>query len=327
MRNDEKKPNENGPQTDGSFFEYTQRFSTDAACREYLEAKRWPNGPVCVRCGGTRVYKLLGKSTRPGLYKCAACRRPFTVTIGTIYEDTHIPLPKWFAATYLMMTSKKGVSALQVSRMLGISNESAWFMMHRIRHAFNKVNKAKRLRGTVEADETYVGGKNKPGKRGRGAAGKTIVAAVVQRGKRVVAQVVPDIKGETLKGLVQAVVRKGSRVMTDELSSYNGLAKTFKHQTVNHGKGEYVRGKVHTNTAESFFALLKRGIHGTFHHVSAGKLPLYCDEFAFRYDHREVKDGQRFERALDNPSGRLTWYFKYGGIMKGCSAHVPLDNK
>lgn len=320
----ERKPQENGPQTNGSFFEYTQRFSTDAACREFLESRRWPNGPICPRCGGTKAYKLQGKSTRPGVYKCAGCRKPFTVTVGTIYEDTHIPLPKWFAATYLMMTSKKGISANQASRMLGISKESAWFMMHRIRHAFRKRERARKaLRGTIEADETYIGGRA-PGKRGRGAGSKVPVFAMVQRGGKVRAQPIPNAKAATLHTLIQENVYSRSRLFTDDFTSYMGLKKKkFDHRKVNHSKKEYVRVeedgiKVHTNTVESFFALLKRGIHGTFHHVSPKKLPLYCDEFCFRYDYRAIKDAPRFEQAFHDVGGRLTWYFKNGGIMKGC---------
>lgn len=310
MRKSKDVEDDDAVKPDAPFLEYVMRYSTDAACREYLEQRLWPEGPVCPRCKAKRAYKLNGKSTRKGVYKCAECRKPYTVTIGTIFEDTHIPLPKWFATVYLMMCSKKGVSAHQVHRMVGVSYESAWFMCHRIRHGVRPKKVLKSLGGTVEADETYVGGKNKPGKRGRGAAGKTIVAAIVQRGKKIVASVVPDIKGETLKGLVKMVVRKGSNVNTDELSSYNGLGMDFNHQTVNHGSGEYVRGKVHTNTAESFFALLKRGIHGIFHHVSADNLPMYCHEFAFRWGQRTVGDAERFDRAFDDVRGRLGWYLK-----------------
>ena len=222
-----------------------------------------------------------------------------------------------------MMTSKKGISANQVSRMLGISNESAWFMMHRIRDTFRKrIKAAKILRGTIEADETYIGGK-KPGKRGRGAGSKTPVMAVVQRGGKVQAKPIPDARAVTLHAMIHENVYNRARVFTDDFTSYMGLRKRFDHRKVNHSKKEYVRIdkdgiKVHTNTVESFFALLKRGIHGTYHHVSPEKLALYCDEFCFRYNHRKLKDGPRFEEAFKDVEGRLTWYFKDGGIMKGC---------
>jgi len=273
-----------------------------------------------------KAYRLKGKSTRPGVYKCASCRKPYTVTIGTIYEDTHIPLPKWFAATYLIVCNKKGISANQVSRMLGISNESAWFMMHRIRKSVERRIKIKTMRGPVEVDETYVGGKKRPGIKGRGAVGKTPVVAIVQRGGKAVAARVEDTKKGTLHALIRENVYNRAKVFTDDYPSYTGLRKKYDHRKVNHSKHEYVRVerdgvKVHTNTVEGFFALVKRGIHGIFHHVSPQKLPLYLDEFCFRYDQRKIKDGERFELAFKDVSGRLTWYFKNGGIMKGC---VPL---
>lgn len=318
----EEKPNENGPQTSGAFVEHILKYSTDAACREYLEKKIWPNGPVCPHCSGTKAYKL--KDKRPGLYKCAACRKKFTITIGTIFEDTHIPLPKWFAAIYLMMSSKKSISALQISRMLGISYESTWFMCHRIRHSFRIRKKVKRLRGTVEADETYIGGKKKFGGTGRGAVGKTPVFAVVQRGGDVVMTPVPNVKKDTLQRIIAENVYNRSRVFTDDYTSYTGLGRKYDHRKVIHSKREYGRreGKinVHTNTVEGVFSLVKRAIVGAFHHVSPGKLQLYCDEFSMRYTHKDVKDAPRFECAVADVTGRLTWYFKNGGIMKGCRA-------
>lgn len=294
---------------DGAFIAHVQRFATEEACLAYLEKRRWPKGPVCPHCKGTRQYKLKGESTRKGLYKCADCRKPYRVTMGTIFEGSKIPLPKWFATVYLVMCSKKSISAHQLHRMLGITYKSAWFMFHRIRHAF-RTRKGKTLWGTVEADETYVGGKNKPGKRGRGAAGKTIVLGLAQRKKGLVAKVVKNVSAKTLGEAIRQNVRLGSWLMTDELASYAGLGRDYRHETVNHANGEYVRGDAHVNSSESWFALLLRGIHGTFHHVSAEKLPLYADEFAFRYTHRKTTDGKRFDRAFDDVTGRLRWYFK-----------------
>jgi transposase-like protein len=326
-----KRPaTENGPHTDGAFFEHIVKYSTDAACREYLEKRLWPNGPVCPHCKGTKYYKLNDK--RPGVYKCAACRKKFTVTIGTVFEDTHIPLRKWFRAIYLMMCSKKSISAHQLSRMLGISYESCWFMCHRIRAMFRirdeRGKKPKKsLRGIVEADETYVGGKPRPGnpagKSGRGAPKKTPVFGIVQRGGKVVLTPVPNVKKDTLHNLIADHVYNRSKLFTDDYTSYIGLKKRYDHRKVIHSKKEYARWdkdgtNVHTNTIEGVFSLVKRAIIGTYHNVSPGKLSLYCDEWAKRYCHKDIKDAPRFERALDDATGRLTWYFKIGGIMKGC---------
>lgn len=310
----EKKPAKEKPERDPAFLDYVYRFSTDAACREHLEQRRWPEGAACPRCNGKKVYKLQGKSTRPGVYKCASCRKPFTVTIGTIFEDSHIPLPKWYATIYLMMASKKGISAHQVHRMLGVTYRSAWFMCHRIRWAFRLRKTRKTMRGTVEADETYVGGKKKRGTWGRGPVGKTPVFGIIQRNKRIVITPVKNVKYATLHKIISKHVPDGTRIITDDFASYDRLAGQYDHHKVKHSKHEWYRkeGHVeyHTNSIESAFALLKRGIHGTFHHISVDKLPLYCDEFAFRFNHRKAKDGVRFDNAFNDVGGRLTWYFK-----------------
>jgi len=293
----------------GAFIDHIQRFSTDEACREYLEQRQWPDGPVCYHCKGTKVYKLKGESTRPGLYKCAACRKPFTVTMGTIFEDSHIPLPKWFAAIYMMMSSKKGMSAHQLHRMLGVTYRSAWFMAHRIRWAFRIRKKRKTMKGTIEADEVYIGGK-KTGRRGRGARGKTAVIGIVQRKKNVMAKPIPNATREILHGAIKEIVVNRSKVFTDNYMSYRGLRTNYDHQYVNHQNKEYVRGEVHTNTIEGFFSLIKRSILGIYHYVSPEKLALYLDEICFRYNHRKIGDPERFANAFQALDGRLTWYFK-----------------
>ena len=289
---------------------FFRRFSTDDACRAYLEVRRWPDGPVCPHCeGGKPTYTISGKAARPGLYKCGACRTQFTVTIGTIFEDSHVPLHKWFAALYLMASSKKGISAHQLHRSLGLTYKTAWFLCHRIRHAMRTRAFRTRLAGTVEVDETYVGAK-KPGKRGRGAAGKTIVFGMVKRGGNINARTVPNVKQRTLQPIVNHTVRKGSRIMSDELASYLGLGGRYRHGVVAHSRS-YVAGKdIHVNTAESFFALFKRGIHGTFHHIKQHKVDMYCGEFGFRWNTRHATDGERFIDALTHCDGRLKWYFK-----------------
>jgi transposase-like protein len=300
---------ENGREFKGGLIEFFKRFKDDQSCRQYLESKRWPNGPVCPHCGNCdKVYTLNGKTQRAGLRACAECRKQFTVTIGTIFEDSHIPLQKWFAAIHLMCTSKKGISAHQIHRELGITYKSAWFMCHRIRHAMRLKAFKGVLSGNVEVDETYVGGKSH-GKRGRGATGKSIVFSMVERGGNIRAQRVDDVKKSTLQPIVHDTVTEGSRICSDELNSYRGLSQSYSHDVVKHAR-EYVAGKdIHINTAESFFALLKRGVHGTFHHIDRKMIDMYCGEFGFRFNLRSLSDADRFVVAITNCDGRLRWNF------------------
>jgi transposase-like protein len=288
-------------------------FTEDQA-RDYFESIRWPKGPDCAHCGSPRVTRLHGKSTRPGLLKCNDCRKPFTVTVGTILEDSHIPLRKWVIGFHMMCSSKKGYSAKQLQRNLGIASyKSAWHMAHRIRYAMSTGPLAELLAGTVEVDETYVGGKPRRGdgkfhKRGRGT-NKTPVVALVQRHGSVRTRVVNSVDATTLKAALQDNVSRDASILTDELQAYRRATKGSKggHLTVNHSMGEYSRGGVNTNTAESFFALLKRGVYGTFHSVSKQHLRRYCDEFSFRWNSRDVTDGERTDTAIRGGEGkRLT---------------------
>ncbi|MFI5168048.1 MAG: IS1595 family transposase [Thermoanaerobaculales bacterium] len=287
-------------------FEDKQRLFADAdAARQYLEALRWPNGPVCPHCdGGKPCYAIKGNGTRSGLYKCGACRKQFTVTVGTIFEDSHIPLNKWLFATDLICSSKKGISAHQLHRMLGLTYKSAWFMAHRIRYAMEGALPTARLTGIVEADETYVGGKSRGGKRGRGAEKKVPVFTMIARDGAARSFLVGNVKGSTLKGLIRAHVVETAHIMTDNFGAYKGLEKFFAgHGVVDHNK-EYVRGIIHTNFAESFFSLLKRGILGTFHHVSEQHLQRYLAEFDFRWNARKIEDAERSELAIKGSNGR-----------------------
>lgn len=292
---------------------------TEDEARKYIEAIRWPNGPVCPHCGNIEGnYPLRGKTTRPGLWKCSvpACRKQFSVTVGTIFERSHIPLSDWVYAFSRMVASKKGISTHQLHREIGITYKSAWFMCHRIRHTL-KVNftKARKLSGIVEVDETYVGGKPRKGtgkknKRGRGT-NKTPVMALVERNGKVRTKVICDVTAKTLKGAILDNVAKKSAIMTDEMPSYRGIGREYAggHSTVNHGAGEYARADgTNTNTAESFFALLKRGMYGTFHHVSKKHLHRYCDEFSFRWDHRKTDDCARTAAALKMVAGKRLTY-------------------
>ena len=286
------------------FSTLAKHFSSEEAARELLEGIRWPDGPICPHCGSEEAYKLTPKpdSKRPvrdGVYKCKKCRKQFTVTIGTIFEGSRIPLHKWLMAMYLMCSSKKGISAHQLHRTLGITYKSTWFMCHRIRYAMTQSPLTEKLSGIVEVDETYIGGKMKGGKRGRGSENKTPVVALVERDGKIRAKKMPRLTGKALKGFIRENVAPDAQVVTDELPSYKGLSRQFaSHETVKHSKGEYVRGIASTNSVESWFALLKRGIVGTFHHVSEKHLDWYVDEFAFRFNSREVEDPERVVLAL-----------------------------
>jgi transposase-like protein len=297
---------------------YEPRFNDPIVAATYLESIRWPDGPVCPHCGVQDPKHYLLKSETRKLWKCRACRKQFTVTVGTIFEGSHIPLQKWLLAFYLLCSSKKGMSAHQLHRMLGVTYKSAWFMAHRIRYAMEQPPFARPLEGVVEADETYVGGKERNRKRqdkqkktGRGT-NKTPVVALVERGGEVRSFRMANVTGLELKGAIRRNVSRDARIMTDSFKSYRGLGKEFaSHEYVSHSDGEYVRGDVHTNTAENYFSILKRGIDGTYHHISEAHLPRYLAEFDFRYNHRiglGVTDAERTRRALAGVVGKRLTY-------------------
>ncbi|MBV6505226.1 MAG: IS1595 family transposase ISNwi1 [Syntrophorhabdaceae bacterium] len=280
--------------------------------RQYIEKIRWPNGVECPHCGNTKkIYALSGKSTRPGLYKCGACRKQFTVTVGTVMHRSRLTMKQWLIAFHQMCASKKGISALQLQRELGIKQyKSAWFQTHRIRCAMEETPFKEALSGTVEVDETYVGGKNRPdSRRGRGTE-KTPVVALVSRKGKAFSKPVERVNAEQLKGAIREMVDEKSRIITDEWRAYQGIGNEFAggHETVNHGEKEYARGDVHTNTVESYFSLLKRGVMGAFHHISKYHLPRYCNEFSFRWNNRDVDDGQRTEVAIRGIKGKRLVY-------------------
>ena len=292
-------------------------FHDEEKATETLESIRWPNGPVCPHCGHEKAYHLKrkeGTKTRSNrkLWKCASCRKQFSVRVGTIFEDSHIPLHKWLAAFYLMCSSKKGISAKQLQRSISVTYKTAWFLAHRIRHAMSKSPLADKLKGIVEVDETYIGGKGH-GKRGRGAVKKTPVVSLIQRNGMARSFRVDNVKGATLKGLIRREVEGEAVIMTDAFPSYRGLDKEFAaHGVVDHDQ-EYVRGVIHTNFAESYFSLLKRGIVGAFHHISRQHMDLYLNEFDFRWNTRGLDDGRRFTLALRNSVGkRLTYAMPVG---------------
>ncbi len=286
---------------------------TEDEARTILEKIRWPKGPTCPHCRSRKATRIKAKSdkVRDGLLQCNGCRKQFTVTVGTVMERSHIALRQWVQAFHAMSASKKGVSALQLQRNLGLkAYPSAWYLAHRIRLAMRVGPLKTFLKGTVEVDETYVGGKTRLGRTGRASERKTPVVALVERGGRVRTRPIERVDAKSLKGAIQEHVRRDARIMTDDLSSYCGLRWQFQggHATVKHSKGEYVRGDAHVNNAESFFALLKRGVHGTFHHVSKKHLHRYCDEFGFRWDHRKVTDGERTVEAIRGAAGKRLMY-------------------
>jgi transposase-like protein len=297
--------------------EIQSRFGTDEAARKYLEEIRWPNGVVCPHCKNAdeaRIWEIKPSKTakiRAGLRQCAECKKQFTVTVDTIFEDSHIPLRKWLVAWYLLCSSKKGISSLQIQRMLGLgSYRSALFMMHRIRYALKHPAFTGMLSGTVEVDETYIGGKLRDGGK-TGRANKTCVVSLVQRGGDKRSMVMERVTADNLKGAIMEHVQDGSTVCTDDFLAYRRMPKIYKHEAVKHSAREYARKQgdftVHTNTVESSFSLLKRGIVGTFHQVSKKHLPLYLAEFDHRYNHRKISDGERTLSALKLAEGkRLT---------------------
>lgn len=293
-----------------------KHFSDETAARELLESMRWPNGAECPLCGQTatvyRMQKMADsvKPGRPGLLRCRACKKQFTVTTGTVFEDSHIPISKWLLALYLLAASKKGMSAHQFHRTLGITYKSAWFMAHRLRYAMMEGPLAELMQGVVEVDETYIGARNKRGtKRGRPGpdSHKTPVVALVERGGRVRAFPMPRVTAANLDMAITDHVHPDAMMMTDEFSAYQKLGRK-NHQTVNHARDEYVRGDVYTNTAEGFFSLLKRGITGVYHHVGRGHLGRYCDEFSFRYDHRKISDAERAGKLVAGAEGKRLTY-------------------
>ncbi len=306
---------------------------TDEECKTFLESQRWPNGPICPKCGAEKPYAINRKSktknTVKSFYKCRACRKQFTATVGTIFEDSHAPLNKWFAAIYMMCASKKGVSAHQIHRMLGVHYRTAWFMCHRIREAMKEDGFL--LGGIIEADETYIGGKprghkvarlghlddrerriNAQQSREHARMKKAPVFGMLERGGRVRSMLVPVVDHKSLRPImITNIDVKNSRLITDGARMYKRIKLDLRHDWVNHD-AEYVRfdaPDVHTQGIENYWSLVKRGINGTWHHVSVGHLDQYLREFDYRFNRRKISDEDRFEALFGQVSGkRLTWY-------------------
>jgi transposase-like protein len=300
-----------------------KHFHDEDAARQFLEEVRWPDGPICPHCGSVgNAYK----TRKVGVYRCGAheCRKDFTVRVGTLFERSHIALHTWLFATHLLTSSKKGMSSHQMHRMLGVTYKTAWFMTHRIREAMREQHPVESgpLGGenkVVEVDETYVGGKeankhaSKRQHRGRGPVGKEPVVTLVERDGRVRSFHVADVSAKTLKPILKQQIDAASYIMTDESAVYPAAAREFAgHGTVNHSIEEYVRGQFyHTNTVENYFSILKRGIIGTYHHVSQAHLKRYVGEFDFRYNNRiglGVTDFERTEKVAKGAVGKRLTY-------------------
>ena len=298
-----------------------KQYSDEEAAWLFFESIRWPAGPICPHCGVVNHAYYLEPKTGPRttstgkvsyrrVWKCADCREKFSVLVGSVFEDSKIPLSKWLLAFHLMCAGKNGVAAKELQRTLGVTYKTAWFMAHRIRYAMDQGPLGTLLSGTVEADETYVGGVEK-GKRGRPGkdSKKTPVVSLVERGGRVRSRVVTDVSSKNLKEVLTQNVSPDARLMTDSFAAYREPGTAFaSHETVDHGKDEYVRGDVHTNTVEGFYSQLKRSIDGTHHHVSAKHLHRYVGEFDFRYNSRTVTDGERTVAAVRKSAGKRLQY-------------------
>ena len=291
-------------------------FQDEDKAREYLEALRWPNGAVCPHCGSVgKHYALEGKSHRAGLYKCVDCREQFTVTVGTVFERSKVKLHLWLLAVHLVCSSKNGMSSMEVHRLLGVTQKTAWFMLHRIREAM-KPESGGLLGsggGTVEADESYWGNSKRSkaakGYKGRGYAHKEKIVSLVERGGKVRSFHVQAVSGKTLKPILLSQIAKDAHLMTDEASLYTKIGKEFaSHNVVTHSAGEYARGNVHTNTIEGFFSRLKRGLIGTYHHVGAQHLGRYATEFDFRYNTRKGTDTERAMAVIGGIGGKRLQY-------------------
>ena len=285
-------------------------FPDEQSAVDHFTAIRWKGGAFCPHCGSTRVYHFTDQRN----HKCGDCRKRFSIKVGTIFEDTKIPLRTWMLAIWMITSHKKGIASTQLAKDLGVTQKTAWFMTQRLRHALRTKSFNRPLGGQVEVDETFVGGKEankhevKRLHRGRGGVGKAVVMGMIERGGELRAGVVKNTKAETLQQIVRSHIAAGSNLYTDEAAAYRGLGADYHHHTVNHGAGEYVRlYHAHTNSIESVWALLKRQIVGIHHWVSPKHLDRYVGEMTWRFNARAMREGDRFNALIEQAAGRLAY--------------------
>jgi transposase-like protein len=293
-------------------------FADPDVAHDYMVRVRWPNGVICPLCGSANVKFTKTKGEKPRrLWNCHGCNRQFTAKVGTIFEDSPIGFDKWWPAIWMAVNCKNGISSCELARALGVQQKTAWFMLHRIRHAL-QYGSFEKLSGEIEADETFIGGlsknmhKNKRKRLGTGGVGKTPVLGLLQREGRVVAKVVPDVQKDTLHAELHRHVEPGSNVFTDKWVAYRGLNRQFRHKTIDHARA-YVKGRVHTNSIENFWSLLKRSLSGTYIHVNPEHLPRYVDEQAYRFNERTGSDADRFIIAAQGTAGKRLTYRQLTG--------------
>jgi transposase-like protein len=302
----------------------TKYFKSESRCIAYFEQARWNGQRACPHCGGARTYTLKGL----GKYKCGECRKLFSITTGTYFENTKLPLRKWLIAMYLCLNHKKGISSLQLADTLGITQKSAWFVLHRIRAIVSEQVPEMLLSSVVEADETYIGGKEKNRHKdkkqyqqvgskssidvkftsGRGAADKKVVLGLIQRGGKVVTRYTPNAAAKHIEPFIKQHLAKGSIPNTDEWHGYRTIKRFYHHEVINHASKVYVQGKVHTNTIENYWSGVKRIVNGTYHQISRKHLQKYLNEFSFRFNTREENNSFRFNEALKTCHGRLKYF-------------------
>lgn len=298
--------------------------SDERAAVEFMEKQRWGDHPACPHCGSLSVYRM--KDSKTGerqanfRWRCHDCKEQFTVRIGTVFEESRIPIRHWCFAFWRASTSKKGVSALEIHRQTGVSYKSALFMMHRIRFAMTETDPTP-LDGTVESDEIFIGGRNRPYNNSRKSRKieKTAVVGMKERGGRVRPRIVADVTASSLKKVLRENVAKSARIYTDDWSGYRAwVAKEFAggHETVRHSTHEYARGEVHTNSIEGFFGMMRRGLDGIYHSVSRKHLHRYLGEFEFRHNYRELSDGERAQKAIRAAGGKRLLYNQLIAVVK-----------
>ncbi|MGH7156910.1 MAG: IS1595 family transposase [Candidatus Saccharimonadales bacterium] len=286
-----------------SLITFQGQFSSEKACLEFLEAQRWSNGRFCPHCGSYSTYAFKdGK-----LFKCGDCKKQFTVKVGTIFSDSHIPLTKWFYAIYLCTSLKKGISSIQLAKYLGITQKTAWFMLQRVRYGLETAGHGELLSGVVEVDETYIGGVRRGGR--VGPADKAVVFGAVERGGKSRLRHLPTAGVRVIRPQIDKLISQEATIYSDQYRSYKGLSKSgYRHDSVNHSDNEYARGQVHTNTIEGgVWKHFKKSIEAIYMQVSRKHLQLYCSEFEYRYNTRQLSDAERFNDWFRNCRGRLKY--------------------